>query len=116
MTRQTAEAWPNLFRAARFIPAVDYINANRLRTLVMRQWHELMRDFDVIVTPTGGSSQLVATNYTGHPAVILPNGYRPDGTPVSITFLGRLYGEEKLLAFAHAYQQATDFHRRHPAL
>ena len=116
MTRQTAEAWPNLFRAARFIPAVDYINANRLRTLVMRQWHELMRDYDVIVTPTGGSSQLVATNYTGHPAVILPNGYRPDGTPVSVTFLGQLYGEEKLLAFAHAYQRATDFHRRHPAL
>src|SRR5688500_3635215 len=117
MTRQTPEAWPNLFRAARFIPAVDYINANRLRTTVMRQWHELTKDFDVIVTPTGGSSQLVATNYTGHPAVILSNGYREsDGTPLSITFLGRLYGEEKLLALAHAYQEATVFHRRHPAL
>ena len=117
MTRQTAEAWPNLFRAARFIPAVDYINANRVRTMVMRQWHALMKDLDVIVTPTGGSSQLVATNYTGHPAVILPNGHRDtDGTPVSITFLGQLYGEEKLLALAHAYQQATDFHRKHPAM
>jgi Asp-tRNA(Asn)/Glu-tRNA(Gln) amidotransferase A subunit family amidase len=83
----------------------------------MRQWHALTKDFDVIVTPTGGSSQLVATNYTGHPAVILPNGYRdPEGTPVSITFLGQLYGEEKLLALAHAYQRATEFHRKHPAL
>ena len=117
MTRQTEDAWPNSFRAARFIPAVDYINANRFRTQIMRQWHELMKDYDVIVTPTFGTSQLVATNYTGHPAVILPNGYREaDGTPVSITFLGQLYGEEKLLALANAYQRATDFHLKHPAL
>ena len=116
MERQTEDAWPNLFRAARFIPAVDYINANRVRTQIMRQWHALMKDYDVIVTPTSGTSQLLATNFTGHPAVILPNGYRADGTPVSLTFLGQLYGEEKLLAFAHAYQRATEFHRKHPAL
>ena len=75
-----------------------------------------MSTVDVIVTPTGGSSQLLATNLTGHPAVILPNGFRDDGTPVSITFLGGLFDEAKPLAVAHAYQGATDWHRRQPAL
>jgi Asp-tRNA(Asn)/Glu-tRNA(Gln) amidotransferase A subunit family amidase len=72
----------------------------------------------VIVTPTSASglSQLVATNLTGHPAVILPNGFREDGTPVSLTFLGGLFEEGKLLAVAHAYQQATGFHLKHPVL
>jgi Asp-tRNA(Asn)/Glu-tRNA(Gln) amidotransferase A subunit family amidase len=110
--------WANTFRTARFIPAVDYINANRVRSMAIERWDELFRDIDVIVTPTGaaGLSQLVATNLTGHPAVILPNGFRDDGTPVSLTFLGRLFGERELLAVAHAYQSATEWHLRHPTL
>jgi Asp-tRNA(Asn)/Glu-tRNA(Gln) amidotransferase A subunit family amidase len=117
MKRQGKNTWPTTFRAARFIPAVEYINANRARTLAMHAWAELFRGVDVIVTPTFGTSQLLATNLTGHPAVILPNGFREeDGTPVSITFLGGLFGEDKLLAVAHAYQSATDFHLKHPAL
>ncbi len=115
MKRQTADAWPNIFRAARFIPAVEYVNANRARTLAMRKWAEMMSTVDVVVAPTN-STQLVATNFTGHPAVILPNGFRPDGTPVSITFLGQLFEEAKLLAVASAYQRATDFHLKHPPL
>ena len=116
MAQQGAGAWPNTFRTSRLIPAVDYINANRARTLAIRAWDALMQTVDVIVTPTNGGAQLTATNLTGHPAVILPHGFREDGTPVSLTFLGRLFGEEALLRVAHAYQQATDFHRRHPAL
>ncbi len=116
LTEQGPNAWPNSFRTARFIPAVDYLNANRLRTLAMDRWAELMSTVDVIVTPTGGSSQLLATNLTGHPAVIVPNGFRDDGTPVSITFLGGLFEEAKPLALANAYQNATDWHRRHPSL
>jgi Asp-tRNA(Asn)/Glu-tRNA(Gln) amidotransferase A subunit family amidase len=110
--------WSNTFRTARFIPAVDYINANRVRTTAIERWNVLFRDLDVIVTPTGASglSQLVATNLTGHPAVILPHGFREDGTPVSITFLGKLFGERELLAAAHAYQRATDWHLRRPTL
>jgi Asp-tRNA(Asn)/Glu-tRNA(Gln) amidotransferase A subunit family amidase len=115
MKRQGKNTWPTVFRAARFIPAIDYINANRVRTLAMQRWAELFRGVDVIVAPTSGP-QLTATNLTGHPAVILPNGFREDGTPVSITFLGDLFGEGKLLAVAHAYQQATDFHLRRPKL
>jgi Asp-tRNA(Asn)/Glu-tRNA(Gln) amidotransferase A subunit family amidase len=116
LVQQRAGDWANSFRTARFIPAVDYINANRVRTLAIAKWKELFRDVDVIVTPTGGSNQLLATNLTGHPAVILPHGFREDGTPVSLTFLGALFGEDKLLRVAHAYQRVTDFHRRHPSL
>jgi Asp-tRNA(Asn)/Glu-tRNA(Gln) amidotransferase A subunit family amidase len=110
--------WPNTFRTSRFIPAVDYVNANRLRSVAIQKWDELMNTVDVIVTPTGAAnlSQLVATNLTGHPAVILPNGFRDDGTPVSLTFLGGLFQEGQLLAVAHAYQNATDFHLRHPSV
>ncbi|CAN5791856.1 amidase [soil metagenome] len=116
MVRQERQAWPNAFRAARFIPAVEYINANRIRTLVMRAWDELFTELDVIVTPTFAPGQLMATNLTGHPAVIAPNGFRPDGTPVSITFLGRLFNDSDAIALMHHYQRATDFHLRRPAL
>ena len=115
MSRQTPDAWPNAFREARFIPGPDYVNANRVRTLAMRKWAELFKTVDVIVSPTGGSQQLVATNLTGHPAVILPNGFRDNGTPVSLTLLGNLFGEAALCRVAHAYQQATDFHLKRPA-
>jgi Asp-tRNA(Asn)/Glu-tRNA(Gln) amidotransferase A subunit family amidase len=118
MVQQGKFDWPNTFRTARFIPAVDYVNANRVRTTAIKAWDDLMQKVDVIVTPTGASglSQLVATNLTGHPAVILPNGFREDGTPVSLTFLGGLFEEAKLLAVANAYQKATGFHLVHPAV
>jgi Asp-tRNA(Asn)/Glu-tRNA(Gln) amidotransferase A subunit family amidase len=116
MVRQERQAWPNVFRAARFIPAVEYINANRIRTRVMQAWTELFRDFDVIVTPTFAPGQLLATNLTGHPAVIAPNGFREDATPVSITFLSGLYDDSAALSLMHHFQLATDFHRRRPTL
>jgi Asp-tRNA(Asn)/Glu-tRNA(Gln) amidotransferase A subunit family amidase len=118
LVQQSRFDWANTFRMARFIPAVDYINANRVRSTAIEAWDELMKKVDVIVTPTGAAnlSQLVATNLTGHPAVILPNGFRPDGTPVSLTFLGGLFEEGKLLAVANAYQKATGFHKVHPAI
>jgi Asp-tRNA(Asn)/Glu-tRNA(Gln) amidotransferase A subunit family amidase len=118
MVQQGRFDWPNTFRTARFIPAVDYVNANRVRSNAIRAWDELMQKVDVIVTPTGAAnlSQLVATNLTGHPAVILPNGFRDDGTTVSLTFLGGLFEEAKLLAVANAYQQATGFHLAHPTI
>jgi Asp-tRNA(Asn)/Glu-tRNA(Gln) amidotransferase A subunit family amidase len=118
LVQQGKNDWANTFRSARFIPAVDYVNANRARSVAIEQWDRLMKAVDVIVTPTfaTGLSQLVATNLTGHPAVILPNGFRDDGTPVSLTFLGGLFEEGKLLAVAHAYQQATSFHLKQPVI
>lgn len=134
LTEQSPDDWPNQFRIARLMPAVEYIQANRARLEAMELWQKMFADFDVIVAPTA-SEQLVATNLTGNPALILPNGFRgPDapkppvkdngdddgiggpGTPVSLTFLGQLYGEAKMLALAKAYQDATGFNLKHPDL
>jgi Asp-tRNA(Asn)/Glu-tRNA(Gln) amidotransferase A subunit family amidase len=108
--------WPNLFRVAHFYPAVDYLNADRLRFELMNQMEAMFAPYDVVVVPTSGP-QLAITNLTGHPACIVPNGFRAsDGTPTSITFLGKLCGEEKLCVLARAYQNKTGFHLRHPDL
>jgi Asp-tRNA(Asn)/Glu-tRNA(Gln) amidotransferase A subunit family amidase len=134
LTEQGPEDWPNDFRVERLYPAVEYIQANRARTLGVRQLSALFEQVDVIVTPSL-DEQLIATNMTGHPALILPNGLRGDdapeppaiddgdhddiggpGTPVSLTFLAGHYQEAKLVAFAGAYQQATGFEKLHPKL
>jgi Asp-tRNA(Asn)/Glu-tRNA(Gln) amidotransferase A subunit family amidase len=134
LTEQGPTEWPNTFRVARFYSAVDYIQAQRARTLAMEAMEKTFAEVDVIVTPSSGA-QLTATNLTGHPAVIVPNGVRGDdapmpdhmddghpqnvggpGTPVSLTFLGKLYSDARLAAFARAYQDATGFHRLHPKL
>ncbi len=109
-------SWPNSFRQARLIPAVEYINANRVRTLVMQAMHEVMQQVDVFVTPSYGGNVLLLTNLTGHPAVCLPNGFTEQGTPVSLSFVGRLWGEAETLRVAKAFQDATDFHTRKPPL
>ncbi len=114
LTRQEPSGWPNSFRRSRFIPAVEYIQANRVRTLLMQAMERVMADIDVLVTPTFGGNQLLITNLTGHPAAVVPNGFRENGTPTSITFIGRLFGEAEALAVAKAYQDATDFHLRRP--
>jgi Asp-tRNA(Asn)/Glu-tRNA(Gln) amidotransferase A subunit family amidase len=116
LVRQVAQAWPNVLRAGRMVPAVEYIQANRVRTLAIRALEEKLRDLDAYVSPTYGGSNLLLTNLTGHPTVVVPNGFRANGTPTSITFVGRLWGETAALGLAQAYQQATDFHLRRPDL
>ncbi len=116
LVRQIKNAWPNSFRQARMIPAVEYIQANRARTMLMEKMAELMSEVDVYVIPSRGGSNLAMTNLTGHPAVVLPNGFTEKGTPTSITFMGNLYGEAETLAVAKAYQDATNFHLKHPVL
>lgn len=134
LTGQLPFDWPNQFRIARFYSAVDYIQAMRARTLAIAAMEKLFAQVDVIVTPSQGN-QLQATNLTGHPALIVPNGIRGDdapksendedgalantggpGTPVSLTFLGALYSDARLAAFAKAYQDATGFQLQHPKL
>ncbi len=107
--------WPRTFRQGRFITAVEYLRANRIRTLLMREMEELMSRVDAYV----GGNDLLLANLTGHPTLVLPNGFSKQGeveTPTSITFTGRLFGETDLLAIGHAYQQATGHHLKHPPL
>ncbi|HEX3985032.1 MAG TPA: amidase [Acidobacteriaceae bacterium] len=134
LTQQGADDWPNVFRVARFIPAVEYIQMNRARSLAIRQVSAIFAQVDVIVASTN-SEQLVVTNLTGHPACIVPNGLRGadapappavdtgdddqiggPGTPVSITFLANHYQDAKLCALARGYQQAAGFTKLHPRL
>ncbi len=117
LVRQVAEAWPTVFRLGHLVPAVDYIRANRIRTLLLGEMGEIFARVDAYVCPTYGGDNLLLTNLTGHPSVVVPNGFRAsDGTPTSITFVGRLFGEAELLSVARAYQEATGFHLRRPAL
>ena len=117
LVRQDEKAWPNAFRQARLITAVEYIQANRIRTLVMQEMAALMEKVDLYVAPSLGGDNLLLTNLTGHPAVVVPNGLSSDGIPnSSITFTGKLYDEAVILAVARAYQEATDFHWKRPLL
>ncbi len=117
LERQVADAWPNTFRQGQMISAVEYLRANRIRTLVIEEMRKTMSEVDAYVSPSYGGRNLLLTNLTGHPTVVLPNGFRSsDGTPTSITFVGNLYGETEVLAVARAYQQATDYHLKRPRL
>jgi Asp-tRNA(Asn)/Glu-tRNA(Gln) amidotransferase A subunit family amidase len=107
--------WPRTFRMGQFIPAVEYLRANRIRTQLMQHMEEVMAQVDLYV----GGNDLVLANLTGHPTLIVPNGLQKRGDmdmPTSLTFTGRLYGEAELLAVGHAYQQATGFHLRRPPM
>ncbi|GHB60984.1 amidase [Persicitalea jodogahamensis] len=118
LVRQTKNAWPNSFRAARFVPAVEYLQANRLRTKLIQDVYDVLKkaNVEVYISPSYGGGNLGTTNLTGHPCVVLPNGFSSRGTPTSITFMGQLFQEGKVLGVAKAYQDATDFHRKHPTL
>ncbi|HLN99086.1 MAG TPA: amidase [Pyrinomonadaceae bacterium] len=107
--------WPNTFRSSRFIPAVEYIRAQRARRLLMRDMEELMSKWDVFVSPAPGSVSLLITNLTGNPAVTVPCGF-PKGLPQSIMFTGRLYDEGAPLRVAMAYERATQWHTMHPRM
>jgi Asp-tRNA(Asn)/Glu-tRNA(Gln) amidotransferase A subunit family amidase len=117
LVRQIKDAWPNRLREARLIPAVEYIQANRARTLAMREMAQLMQEIDLYVSPSLEGNTLLMTNLTGHPAVVVPNGFTSDGIPSnSLTFTGRLFDETTPLLVAKAYQDRGDFHRRHPSM
>lgn len=128
LVRQDAGGWPNGLRIARFLPAVDYIQAQRVRTVLIRDMAKMFETVDIIVALPGGQ-QLIATNLSGHPAVAVPSGLRSPtssnsvndetggpGTPTSVTFLGALYADDRLLAFARAYQERTNVHYNRPTI
>ncbi len=111
--------WPDTFRQAEHVPAVEYLRAARLRTRLIQQMDDVFQDIDLYLDER--QSDLVITNLTGHPTAVLPAGFRTRAegqpeTPFAITMTGRLFGESDLLAVAHAYQQATTHHLRRPEL
>jgi Asp-tRNA(Asn)/Glu-tRNA(Gln) amidotransferase A subunit family amidase len=115
LSGQTPNDWPNSFRTSRFIPAVEYIRAQRARTLLMHEMDKLMSKCDAFVSPAPGSASLLITNLTGHPQVCVPCGFI-DGLPRSIMFTGGLYDEASPLRVALAFERATKWHTMHPKM
>jgi Asp-tRNA(Asn)/Glu-tRNA(Gln) amidotransferase A subunit family amidase len=113
--RQDKDFWPNSFRTARTIPAVEYINANRYRYNLCKAMIDFMKDYDVLIVPTFEGNQLSITNLTGNPVVCMPAGFNKKGSPVSITFVGNLYDEASILLLAKAFQDKTNYNKLHPA-
>ncbi len=116
MAWQEPQAWPNSFRTAQLVPAVEYLRASRMRTRLMREMARVLESVDVLVHPTWGTRALLVANLTGHPAIAVPDGFDADGLPTGLTFTGQIDGEQDLCAIAAAWQTATGYHRAHPAL
>ena len=106
-------SWPATFRAARFVPAVEYLRAQRIRTMLMREWDTFMSQYDAFISSNGPG--LAQTNLTGHPAIALKCGFTND-LPRVLMVTGRLYDEGTICRIAHAYEQATEWKDRHPTL
>jgi Asp-tRNA(Asn)/Glu-tRNA(Gln) amidotransferase A subunit family amidase len=116
MVQQKKDRWPNVFRTARFVPAVEYINACRMRYIIMQKMAAFYSQYDIIIAPPETGDQLAITNLTGNPSVTVPIGFDKYGMPAAFSFIGNLYSEATLLAFAKAFQDATDFNKQHPAM
>ena len=116
LVRQIKNAWPNVFRKSWFVPAVEYIQANRVRTLVMQAMQGIMSEIDAYIAPSWEGNNLLLTNLTGHPGVVVPNGFNKAGTPTTICFIGGLFNEAAALALGKAYQDVTDFHTKRPSI
>ena len=115
LAEQTKESRANSLRQARFISAVEYLQANRHRTVLIEKFNAMIKDYDFIISPTNDEDVSLATNLTGHPAITIPTGFDKKGRPTSLTLIGNLYDEGPLLEAAFLFQQATDFEEKHPA-
>jgi Asp-tRNA(Asn)/Glu-tRNA(Gln) amidotransferase A subunit family amidase len=104
LVRQIQAAWPNVFRAARFIPAVEYIQANRVRSDLVDEWVETLDGLDVVIAPCFQGDQLLSTNLAGLPSMAVPSGLGPDGLPTGVCLIGRPFGEAELVTAARAIQ------------
>ena len=116
LTRQEKGYWPDLFRRARFIPAVEYLQANRFRTQLITEFDALFNKVDIIVSPSMDDTQSLMTNLTGNPCIVVPNGLYDGKHPGSISFIGKLFSESLLISFAKVYQDATPWDKMHPPL
>ncbi|MCL6623422.1 MAG: amidase, partial [Fimbriimonadales bacterium] len=109
-------AWPRTYRTHRYVPAVEYLQAQRARALMIQEFHRRWKGLDAVVVPGRGGPLLTITNYTGHPQVLVPDGVDSEGVERSVSFFAPLYKEEVALLLAKAYQEARGFHKKHPDL
>ncbi len=117
MIQQWKSRYPNMFRSARFIPAVEYLNVCRLRYQVMQQAYPLLSKYDIIIVPSMADEPMALTCLTGNPCVTLPAGLPKEGAPASITFIGgKLYSEAIITAFAKKFEEMTKYNLQHPAM
>lgn len=116
LKQQERWSWPNTFRRRRFVPAVEFLQAQRIRYLLIQEIGKLFEKVDLVVAPSFAGKGLLISNLTGNPCVVLPNGFSKAGTPTSICFIGKLFGEAELLAVAKKYQEATEWNKKHPEL
>jgi Asp-tRNA(Asn)/Glu-tRNA(Gln) amidotransferase A subunit family amidase len=116
LKQQERGSWPNTFRRRRFVPAVEYLQAQRIRYLLIQEVGKLFEKVDLVVAPSFAGKGLLISNLTGNPCVVVPNGFSKAGTPTSICFIGKLFGEAELLAVAKKYQDATEWNQKHPDL
>ena len=115
MTDADSSSWPTVLRSFRMVPAVEYLRAQQVRSLMIRDMEELMANWDVLLAPGNAGASLAISNLTGHPALTLKCGFM-DGMPRGLTLIGNLYDEATVLAAGLAYEQATDWHNQHPRI
>jgi Asp-tRNA(Asn)/Glu-tRNA(Gln) amidotransferase A subunit family amidase len=113
-TGTSHSTWPNTFKAARFVPAVEYLRAQRARTILMKQMDQFMSQFDVLIS-AGSDATLSTTNLTGQPAMTVKCGSTTN-QPRVFMLTGQLYDEATMARVALAFEQATDFKDKHPTL
>ncbi len=114
MVEQDQRSRANSLRQARFIPAVEYLQANRHRQVLIEKMQDIIKDYDVLISPSFGNRQLIITNLTGHPAIAIPTGLDKEKHPTSVTLVGNLYDEASILLLAKAFQEQTEFDEMHP--
>lgn len=114
--RQDKGFWPNIFRSGRMIPAAEYINANRYRSELIRITNDFMKQYDVVIVPSFVGNQSAITNLTGHPVVVFPIGFTANGNPLSLSLIGNLYDEASILQAAKAFQEQTEWNKKHPPM
>ncbi len=111
---QADEAWPNSFRRTWFVPAIEYVQAERSRRRSMQWMRDVLRGLDAIVLPPFAGGILVTTNATGHPALCLRSGFENETTPQSITLVGHPFEEARLVEIGAALEQQLGVASRHP--
>lgn len=116
LSEQNKDSRANSLRQSRFISAVEYLQANRHRSVLIEKFNAIIQSYDFVIAPANNQNISLTTNLTGHPAISVSNGFDAKGRPTAIMLIGNLYDEAPLLEASFLYQQATDFEDKHPPI